>query len=359
MLPAVLDQTILATALPTIATDLGRITDLSWVVTAYVVAATASTPLWGKLGDRHGRKRLLEIALAGFIAASALCGFAQDLTQLVVVRAVQGVAAGGLMTLAMASVGDLVVAARARPLPGLHRRDVRRRDRARPARRRPARRARRLALGVLRQPAARHRRAGRPAAAAARGADERPARPLDVTGAALLAAATTRSCSPACGAGTATRWDSPTDPRADRRHRAARRCAGRPRAARARPDRAVRAAAHPSVAVASAALFLGYRRAVLGHRVRAAVPADRHRRDPDRGRPAAVPDDARHDGVDDALRALHRADRPLQALPDHRPRPDGERAGAARGRGRRRVADRHRLRPRGVRPRVRHGRRRC
>ncbi len=108
MLPAVLDQTILATALPTIAADLGEITDLSWVVTAYVVAATASTPLWGKLGDRHGRKRLLEIALAGFITASALCGFAQDLTQLVVMRAIQGVAAGGLMTLAMASIGDLV-----------------------------------------------------------------------------------------------------------------------------------------------------------------------------------------------------------------------------------------------------------
>ena len=60
MLPAVLDQTILATALPTIATDLGRLSDVSWLVTAYVVAATASTPLWGKLGDRHGRKRLLQ-----------------------------------------------------------------------------------------------------------------------------------------------------------------------------------------------------------------------------------------------------------------------------------------------------------
>ena len=64
MLPAVLDQTILATALPTIATDLGRLSDVSWLVTAYVVAATASTPLWGKLGDRHGRKRLLQGALA-------------------------------------------------------------------------------------------------------------------------------------------------------------------------------------------------------------------------------------------------------------------------------------------------------
>jgi EmrB/QacA subfamily drug resistance transporter len=108
MLPAVLDQTILATALPTIAADLGSLSDLSWVVTAYVVAATASTPLWGKLGDRHGRKRLLELALATFVTASALCGLAQTMTELIVVRAAQGVAAGGLMTLAMATVGDLV-----------------------------------------------------------------------------------------------------------------------------------------------------------------------------------------------------------------------------------------------------------
>ena len=84
MLPAVLDQTILATALPTIAADLGSLTDVSWVVTAYVVAAAATTPLWGKLGDRHGRKRLLEISLAMFLVASALCGVAQDITMLVV-----------------------------------------------------------------------------------------------------------------------------------------------------------------------------------------------------------------------------------------------------------------------------------
>src|SRR4051794_28874518 len=108
MLPAVLDQTILATALPTIAGDLGRLSDVSWVVTAYVVAATASTPLWGKLGDRHGHKRLLQTALVGFLAGSALCGLAQDITQLVAFRAAQGIAAGGLMALAMASVGDLV-----------------------------------------------------------------------------------------------------------------------------------------------------------------------------------------------------------------------------------------------------------
>src|SRR5213592_955018 len=106
MLPAVLDQTILATALPTIASDLGRLTDVSWVVTAYVVAAAAATPLWGKLGDRHGRKRLLEVALVLFLAASAACGLTQDITGLVAARAVQGIAAGGLMSLAMAAVGD-------------------------------------------------------------------------------------------------------------------------------------------------------------------------------------------------------------------------------------------------------------
>lgn len=108
MLPGVLDQTILATALPTIASDLGSLTDLSWVVSAYVIAAAATTPLWGKLGDRYGRKAVLEIALAMFIATSALCGLAQDISVLIGVRAIQGVAAGGLMTLAMASVGDLV-----------------------------------------------------------------------------------------------------------------------------------------------------------------------------------------------------------------------------------------------------------
>jgi EmrB/QacA subfamily drug resistance transporter len=108
MLPAVLDQTMLATGLPVIARDLGRISDVSWVVSAYVVAAAAVTPLWGKLGDRLGRKRMLELALTVFVTASALCGAAQDITQLIVTRVLQGTAAGGLMALAMATVGDLV-----------------------------------------------------------------------------------------------------------------------------------------------------------------------------------------------------------------------------------------------------------
>lgn len=108
MLPAVLDQTMLATGLPVIAGDLGTLSDVSWIVTAYVVAAAAATPLWGKLGDRLGRKRMLELALVAFVTASALCGAAQDITQLIVLRLVQGAAAGGLMALAMAAVGDLV-----------------------------------------------------------------------------------------------------------------------------------------------------------------------------------------------------------------------------------------------------------
>src|SRR5215218_9247252 len=92
MLPAVLDQTILATALPVVARTLGSVSDVSWVITAYVVAAAATTPLWGKLGDRHGRKRLLESALALFLVASAACGLADGITQLIVLRTVQGVA---------------------------------------------------------------------------------------------------------------------------------------------------------------------------------------------------------------------------------------------------------------------------
>ena len=108
MLPAVLDQTILSTALPTIASDLGRLADVSWVVTAYVVAAAAATPVWGKLGDRRGRKTLLELSLALFLVASAACGFAHSIAFLVLARGIQGVAAGGLMSLAMAAVGDLV-----------------------------------------------------------------------------------------------------------------------------------------------------------------------------------------------------------------------------------------------------------
>ncbi|MFE9859865.1 DHA2 family efflux MFS transporter permease subunit [Streptomyces sp. NPDC005780] len=108
MLLAALDQTIVSTALPTIVSDLGGLEHLSWVVTAYLLASTAATPLWGKLGDQYGRKRLFQIAIVIFLIGSALCGIAQNMPQLIGFRALQGLGGGGLMVLSMAIVGDLV-----------------------------------------------------------------------------------------------------------------------------------------------------------------------------------------------------------------------------------------------------------
>lgn len=108
MLLAALDQTIVSTALPTIVSDLGGLEHLSWVVTAYLLASTAATPLWGKLGDQYGRKRLFQTAIVIFLIGSALCGMAQNMPQLIAFRALQGLGGGGLMVLSMAIVGDLV-----------------------------------------------------------------------------------------------------------------------------------------------------------------------------------------------------------------------------------------------------------
>ncbi|MET9969317.1 MDR family MFS transporter [Streptomyces sp. NPDC006356] len=108
MLLAALDQTIVSTALPTIVSDLGGLEHLSWVVTAYLLASTAATPLWGKLGDQYGRKRLFQIAIVIFLVGSALCGMSQNMAQLIAFRAVQGLGGGGLMVLSMAIVGDIV-----------------------------------------------------------------------------------------------------------------------------------------------------------------------------------------------------------------------------------------------------------
>src|SRR6187397_1514679 len=105
---AALDQTIVSTALPTIVGDLGGLSHLSWVVTAYLLASTVVSPLYGKLGDMYGRKRILQAAIVIFLAGSVLCGVAQSMTQLIVFRGVQGLGGGGLMVIAMAVVGDLV-----------------------------------------------------------------------------------------------------------------------------------------------------------------------------------------------------------------------------------------------------------
>ncbi|WP_433245846.1 MFS transporter [Streptosporangium sp. CA-135522] len=108
MLLAALDQTIVSTALPTIVSDLGGLEELSWAVTAYILSSTVSTPLWGKLGDQYGRKKLFQAAIVVFLVGSALCGLSRNMGELIGFRALQGLGGGGLMVLAQAIVGDVV-----------------------------------------------------------------------------------------------------------------------------------------------------------------------------------------------------------------------------------------------------------
>jgi EmrB/QacA subfamily drug resistance transporter len=108
MLLASLDQTIVATALPTIVGDLGGLDQLSWVVTAYLLGATVTMPLWGRASDLYGRKPLFMAAIGVFLAGSALSGLAGSIGELIGFRALQGIGAGGLMTLAMAIVGEII-----------------------------------------------------------------------------------------------------------------------------------------------------------------------------------------------------------------------------------------------------------
>ncbi len=110
MLLAALDQTIVSTALPTIVNDLGGLSHLSWVVTAYLLASTATTQVWGKLGDQYGRKYLFLSAIVIFLAGSALCGQSRNMGELIAFRAIQGVGGGGLMVLTQAIIGDIVPA---------------------------------------------------------------------------------------------------------------------------------------------------------------------------------------------------------------------------------------------------------
>jgi EmrB/QacA subfamily drug resistance transporter len=104
---AALDQTVVATALPQIVTDLHGFSDLSWVVSAFLVAATVTVPLYGKLSDLYGRRRMFVVAISIFLVGSALCGAAQSMGQLIAFRALQGVGAGGLLPLSQAAIADL------------------------------------------------------------------------------------------------------------------------------------------------------------------------------------------------------------------------------------------------------------
>ena len=108
MLLAALDQTIVATALPTIAGDLHGLSHLSWVVTAYILASTASTPLWGKLGDQYGRKIFFQAAIVIFLVGSILSGLSSSMLMLIAFRAIQGIGGGGLMIGAQTIIGDVV-----------------------------------------------------------------------------------------------------------------------------------------------------------------------------------------------------------------------------------------------------------
>jgi EmrB/QacA subfamily drug resistance transporter len=108
MLLAALDQTIVSTALPTIVGELGGLEQLSWVVTAYLLSSTIVVPLYGKFGDLFGRKRVLQIAIVIFLLGSALCGLAQNMTQLILMRALQGLGGGGLLVVTMAAIADVI-----------------------------------------------------------------------------------------------------------------------------------------------------------------------------------------------------------------------------------------------------------
>jgi len=108
MLLAALDQTIVSTALPTIVGDLKGGSHIAWVITAYLLAATVSTPLWGKLGDQYGRKIFFQAAIVIFVAGSILAGVSTSMFELIAFRAVQGLGSGGLMVGAQAIVGDIV-----------------------------------------------------------------------------------------------------------------------------------------------------------------------------------------------------------------------------------------------------------
>jgi EmrB/QacA subfamily drug resistance transporter len=108
LLLASLDQTIVSTALPTIVGDLGGLSKLSWVVTAYLLAATVVGPVYGKLGDLYGRKIVLQTAIVIFLVGSALCGLSQNMTELIVFRGLQGLGGGGLLVVTIAVIGDVV-----------------------------------------------------------------------------------------------------------------------------------------------------------------------------------------------------------------------------------------------------------
>src|SRR5690554_2652768 len=108
MFLAALDQSIVGVALPRITSELGGLNMLAWVVTAYLLTSTASTPIWGKISDLYGRKKIFQLAIIIFLVGSIVSGAAQNMTMLIIFRAVQGIGGGGLMAIAFAIIGDVI-----------------------------------------------------------------------------------------------------------------------------------------------------------------------------------------------------------------------------------------------------------
>ena len=108
VLLAALDQSIVGTALPRIVSELGGLDKLAWVVTGYLLTATAATPLWGKISDLYGRRPIFQAAIVIFLVGSALCGLSQNLPELIAFRALQGIGGGGLMAIALSIIGDII-----------------------------------------------------------------------------------------------------------------------------------------------------------------------------------------------------------------------------------------------------------
>ena len=108
MFLAALDQSIVGVALPRITSDLGGLNHLAWVVTAYLLTSTASTPIWGKVSDLYGRKRIFQLAIVVFVFGSVFCGAATNMALLIIARAIQGIGGGGLMAIAFAIIGDII-----------------------------------------------------------------------------------------------------------------------------------------------------------------------------------------------------------------------------------------------------------
>ena len=328
MLMAALDSTIVSTALPTIVGDLGGLNHISWVVTAYLLAQTAVTPLYGKLGDLYGRKIVLQVGLVVFLIGSALCGLAQNLTMLIVFRAIQGLGGGGLIVSAQAAIGDVVpprergryqgifgaafgLASVIGPLLGgfltssLSWRWIFYVN---------------LPIGVL---------AFAVLAATLPSRTEHVSHHIDYLGAGLLAAGLSALVLMCTLGGVDYSWGSPVIIALAAGSVVLLGAFVLGRAPRGRAGAAAAAVPQPRVRGHERDRLHRRLRAVRVGDVSAAVPPGRQRRLADRLGPAAAAADGRADHDLDRLRPAHHPHRALQAVPDHRYRADGDRAVAA------------------------------